>query len=522
MTPDYSHQTEALDLIQRCEGYHLFVAPTGTGKTKVQREARKFFPNSVQLVPGPDIARQFPDDNVWTYKTFLNRLRDGSVNPLDYDTLFRDEAHHLDDTNEQIDEFFPHAKRIFGFTATAYRGTPKETMRLRTYYKGNIHHLITIKDAIARGIMALPKVEIYPLHNDDEISVVKGDFAVTQVNKMVESRFDDLVNLVVSRFWDAEAQRYTRPIMIAFTSVYLCEEFARRLPTPSAVVTGDTTGREELFAEVIDRRKILVQIKVVGEGVDLPIRILIDCAPTMSPVFWMQRFGRITRPVGCVCRSCRGTLPRPVQPGGLVAQEYQTCPVLGCGAVGTLEPESPPLYIVTNHNLMRHAYLLEGAIPATTFKDYDKKFPGWKPNARAAGRIIGEVQGFSKFKPAEVPLADGSNAMGICIDDPSGKGHQYACLIHPATDKAIFARRDFQLTAEGLRDYSKRPKWRKIEELPDLSGYTSTPASPLTPAQSAWWEKQAARVGLDNTRLPNARGFAFFPILLDLGLRVKV
>jgi hypothetical protein len=485
MTPDYRHQDEADALIVGSLGYHLFVAPTGTGKTRIQRRARRHFPNSVQLVPGPDIARQFPDEGVWTYKTFLNRLRDGSVDPTLIDTIFRDEAHHLDDTNEQIDEFFPHAKRIFGFTATDYRGTPAETMRLRTYYKGNIHRLITIKDAIARGIMALPTVEIYPLHNDDEISVKGGDFVVSQVNKMVESRFDDLVNLVTTRFWDPEAQRYTRPIMICFTSVYLCEEFARRLPLPSAVVTGETTGREEAFARVVNREAILVQIKVVGEGVDLPIRVMIDCAPTMSPVFWMQRFGRITRPT-----------------------------------------DVPPLYIVTNHNLMRHAYLMEGAIPATAFKDYDKKFPGWKPNARAAGRIIGEVQGFSKFKPAEVPLADGSNAMGICIDDPSGRGHQYACLIHPATDKAIFARRDFvtKVDEDGrtIRDYSKKPKWRSITELPDLSGYTSTPASPLTPAQSSWWEKQSARVGLDNKRLPNARGFAFFPILLDLGVRVKL
>lgn len=511
MQPDYSHQDEADALIARSLGYNLFKGPTGTGKTKIQRRARRWFPNSVQLVPGPDIARQFPDEGVWTYKTFLNRLRDGTIDPTKIDTIFRDEAHHLDDTNEQIDEFFPHALRVFGFTATDFRGTPKETMRLRNYYKGNIHTLITIKDAIARGIMSLPKVEIYPLHNDDEITVKGGDFVVTQVNKMVESRFDDLVNLVTSRFWNAEEQRYTRPIMIAFTSVYLCEEFAKRLPTPSAVVTGDTTGREELFNEVIDRRKILVQIKVVGEGVDLPIRVLIDCAPTMSPVFWMQRFGRITRPTG-VCPSCQGN------------HGYLVCPVCD----DTLR-EPPPLYIVTNHNLMRHAYLLEGAIPATTFKDYDKKFPGWKPNARAAGRIIGEVQGFSKFKPAEVPLADGSNAMGICIDDPSGRGHQYACLIHPATDKAIFARRDFVTKVDEVgrvvRDYSKRPKWKEIKELPDLSGYTSSPASPLTPDQMAWWVKKengAASVGLNPHVAPNARGFQWLPILLNLGVRVKI
>lgn len=519
MTPDYSHHEYAGELISTLLGRHLFVAPTGTGKTRIQRRFRAQFPNSVQLVPGPDIARQFePDPNVYTYLTFLNRLRDGTIDPTAIDTIFRDEAHHLDDTNEQIDEFFPHAIRIFGFTASPYRGTPKETQRLRDYYRGNIHRLVTIKDAVARGIMSLPaEYEIYPLHNDDTLAVKNGDFVSTQVNKMVESRFDDLVQLVTTRFWNADEQRYTRPIMICFTSVYLCKEFAKRLPIPSAVVTGDTTGREAAFASVIAREKILVQIKVVGEGVDLPIRVLIDAAPTMSPVFWIQRFGRLTRPVGS-CQGCQGNPvvhSLPTAPGKDTEVRCPRC-------LSNPGREDAPVYICTNHNLLRHGYLLEGNVPAATFANYDKKFPGWKPNQRAAGRIIGDVQGFGKFKPAEVPLADGSNAMGICIDDPSGKGHQYACLIHPATDKAIFARRDFELTADGFRDYSKKPKWRQIDQLPDLSGYTSTPASPVTPAQAQWWERQAARVGLDNTRMPNARGFQWLPILLNLGVRVKI
>jgi hypothetical protein len=64
------------------------------------------------------------------------------------------------------------------------------------------------------------------------------------------------------------------------------------------------------------------------------------------------------------------------------------------------------------------------------------------------------VQGFGRFKPAEVPILGGSDCLGFIVDDPTGKSHTYACLTHPSTDKCIIARRDYELTPEGLRDYN--------------------------------------------------------------------
>lgn len=487
--PDYSHQDAAVELMANYKGRGLFVAPTGSGKTKIQREVRARRPGGLQLVPTKEIGAGFTGTHdqlaqerqgVYAYKRCLNLLSRGELDPNQFSYILRDEGHHLDETALAIDAFL-RVPTIMAVTATAYRGTPAETRKLHDYYGNKVHTLLTLKDAAARGVISIPTFEVVPLHDDDQIAVKNNEFVATAVDQMVESKLDDLVS-ILGRFWNGN--EFTRPVMVCLTSKYLVEKFCERCPYPTEAVTGDTEEREERFDRVVQKRAALIQIKVVGEGVDLPIRIIIDAAPTMSPVFWMQRVGRGTRPV--------------------------------------LYGEEPPLYICTNHNLMRHAYLFEGFVPASVFKDYDKKWKNWKPTSRAVSRIAGDIAGFGKFKPAEVPLVDGTFAYGMVIDDPTGKGHQYACLMHPATPTTICARRDFVLDSEGRRDYNKKPRWKRVNSIPDLTGYTSVPASPLTPNMASWWERDAARVGLDPKAEVNARSFQWLPILLNLGVRVKV
>jgi hypothetical protein len=67
---------------------------------------------------------------------------------------------------------------------------------------------------------------------------------------------------------------------------------------------------------------VLISVRVLGEGVDLPwLRRIVDARPTTSPVLFLQHLGRITRP-----------------------------------GPGT------PEYICTNRNVERHAYLLAGLL----------------------------------------------------------------------------------------------------------------------------------------------------------------
>lgn len=487
--PDYSHQQAAIELMSSYRGRGLFTAPTGSGKTTIQKGVLAARPGGLQLVPSKEIGAGFTNTHdqmaqerqgVYAYRRCLNLLSRGELDPGKFKYILRDEGHHLDETALAIDDFL-RVDTIMAVTATAFRGTPQETRRLHDYYDNKIHTLLSIKDAVARGVISIPRFDVVPLHDDDQINVVSGEFSVTAVDQMVETRMDDLVS-VLGRFWDGT--KFTRPVMVCLTSRYLVEKFCEKCPFPTEAVVGSTEDREERFNRVVRCEAALVQIKVVGEGVDLPIRIIIDASPTMSPVFWMQRVGRCTRPVG--------------------------------------EGEEPPLYLCTNHNLLRHGYLFEGFVPASTFKEYKEKWKSWKPTSRAVTRIAGDIAGFGRFKPAEVPLLDGSIAYGMVIDDPTGKGHQYACLMHPATPETICARRDFELDSEGRRDYNKKPKWRKVDRIPDLTGYTSVPASPLTPNMQDWWERDAARVGLDNKATVSARTFQWLPILLNLRLRVKV
>lgn len=523
-----------IDFLSTVEGKFLAVASTGSGKSYVFAGVRKNRPKSLILVPtqeiGMGIARRIntsgakcefaPEQqrlHIFTYKVLLNRLRAGKINPLDYDGILRDEAHHLDDTNLQIDEYFPHAKYIIGLTATHYRGTPKETRRLLDYYENRVRVFLTDKVAAQRGVISVPTFEVLPLHNDTEISIVRGDFKAVEVDRMVQSKMEDLATEVAKRYWDPATNRWKRPITVVFSSDKLCVAFDRACRAPTDLCVGrvltSPTHRMDIFKRAMTRETALVQIKIVGEGVDLPFRIMVDAAPTMSPLFWKQRIGRITRPVPD-CPVCQGhPTSYPSGVGRAICLDCTQHP-------GKAEP--PPEYVCTNHNLLRHGYLFEGFVPASTFKDYKAKWPGWVPDATTVSRIIGDVPSLGKYKPAPVQLSDGSTMFCICIDDPTGKRDQYMILVHPATDKTVLAKREWKRTPEGQRDYSQRSKWVAIDEIPDLSGYSSVPASALSPAQLTWWQKSAANVGLDPNEIPSARGFQCMPMLFDTRRRIKV
>ena len=132
------------------------------------------------------------------------------------------------------------------------------------------------------------------------------------------------------------------------------------------LVVGGTPGeqRRAAFAATAARRAALVQVSVVSEGVDLPgLRRLVDCRPTLSPVYWLQCLGRIRRPV----------------PSG----------------------EPPPEYICTNRNLSRHCYLLEGMLPLAAVREAQGAFE--TPSRRMGIRVVGLVPGLIVPSREEMP-----------------------------------------------------------------------------------------------------------------------
>src|SRR5262249_18028437 len=182
------------------------------------------------------------------------------------------------------------------------------------------------------------------------------------------------------------------------------------------------TARQQAFAAAVAYERVLLQIGVVSEGVDLPLRRLIDLLPTLSPVRWVQLLGRITRPVA----------------PGEAAPEYWGC----C------------------RNLERHAYLLEGLVPLAALSQAQSAFG--KPTARSGMRVLG-LEKLGRFKAVELPLLGGVKGQLFCLQQVEGSQvRQWAILVHPAALDPIVATRVNVRRAEGT-DYGR---WQPHERPP--------------------------------------------------------
>jgi hypothetical protein len=219
--------------------------------------------------------------------------------------------------------------------------------------------------------LSFPRCEIVPLVDDETITVRNGEFVAEAITDATRSRLADGAALILEGWYNAPR----RPTMVSLPNTETLRLFADAMAArvspvaaPVASVTAET-GRAErraAFAACVASEAILLQINVVSEGVDLPIRRLYDFAPCLSPVKWLQQLGRITR---------------PVRPG-----------------------EDAPEYFCTNRNLLRHAYLLEGCLPAEVLAAGVKAFGG--VGKYAALRAVG-LEALGRLKAIELPLRTG-------------------------------------------------------------------------------------------------------------------
>lgn len=484
----------------------LVTSPTGSGKSVMWALLLEALPDFTLCVPTVEIAagvydkltghnvadlsearirRVTEDSRIVTSKRLLSQLQAGTRScPL----LGFDEAHHgADDTHQAILDLARPA--YVGLTATPYRGTPAETAKLLAMYGNTVVTGLSLRDAVDRGVIALPTFDVVPLLDDETVDVVNGEFQVKGVERLVQSRVEGIVD-EVRRFWSGGT--FCEPITVVLGSVGALEIVrdalaAAELPTVS-VVSG-TRNRQQLFEQVIARAACLLQIRAVGEGVDLPLRIMIDASPTMSPVLWMQRVGRITRPW-----------------------------------------TGQPIYRTLCHNLMRHGYLYQGLIPrAQLAAARDVWGPSFKPSRRCMSRALG-VSGFGRFEPTEVPLADGARVSLYCLRDKTGL-NSYAALLVPDYPDPLYFHREDHYTGETQRK-EVRPgvtvdvrlkrwgKWRRIAKMPELVGASSKPADPIGPNQMRFWRDAARSRCLDPDHEPDAKQFELLPILCDTGMNL--
>jgi superfamily II DNA or RNA helicase len=501
----------------------MIVSPTGSGKSYIQAAILHDMRDEglVQTTPNLEIslsiytklvgnkhvlalseARQqqaCEDAGIWTIKRLYNQLMQAAIDPPKY--LSHDESQHsVDATHDTVWALVGNCPRV-GLTATYFRGTPAETQKLRDQW-GEPYEALSLKAAVARGVVAMPTFDVWPLMNDDTLIVTNGEFVAKQVDAMVEDVLGDIVERLRALF-DATTGLWKRATMVCVNGVASADAVTIALNTaglPAVSVTGDTprSARESAFqATAYDRTHALVQVKVVGEGVDLPFREQVDLAPTMSPMWFMQRVGRNTRPV----------------PDG----------------------EPPPRIIVCNHNLTRHAYLWQGLIPPAQVRAAQLAWgPDYRPSRRSMARAIG-LEGFGKFTVSAVPALDGSLVSLYSLQTKDGL-HQYAVLLHACLAEPFYVERTNVKTGKRLSftkpdgsvieyDEKQYGPWKRIKGIPDATGYTSVRPRVITEPMREWWVKErsgAASVGLDPTYSPNAREFEVLPIMKDARIKFKV
>lgn len=396
-----------------------------------------------------------------------NKLLAGDARPSH---IIFDEAHHHNAETWQQIGLLTGLAPCLAYTATCYRGTPKGTREWLEFW-GEPIQLLSFQEAVSMKYIALPTFHMLPLVDDDIVDVTSsGDFDITSINSVTVDRLGDAADHLKQWYdgcWD-------RSTVIAMPSTQCCirmqqECFRRNIPT--AIISSDTpkAERQTIFHACRERIFALLHINIVSEGVDEPFRRLVDMAPTMSPVKWVQQLGRITRPT-----------------------------------------DDPPEYWCTNRNILRHAYALEGMVPVSAVVEGEKAFG---PTARAHSRVLG-LEAIGRFKPTTVKMLDGSTTYVYAMSVMVGTAVvEYACLV-PAVSEPVWATKVSSIKEDRTRDYGK---WTACAAPADIRGFGSIPGREPSPKQQAWFERSARRFGIDPEQEVTRKSFQALPVLTDIG-----
>ena len=488
---DYQQKAVDLALESLAPGSRLLlVSPTGTGKSFMELTLKASVPDSVILSPSEEILRHYASDlgvplkdreahGLYTATAFRNRLMDGMDLPS---LIIVDEAHGYTDTTSVVTSdilaICPDTPAV-GFTATAFRGTPTGTEALKGLW-GSPQVVLSLTEAVRRGYWQMPSLSIKPLLDDDQLTVVNGEFQISAVNDGTQSRMESLIKII------RDEREGPTVVNLPSTEVVRTVEMIMGDEVCSITQSSTRPERDAAYAACESGEKILLQIRAISVGVDMPwLQTMIDARPTMSPVLFLQTFGRLTRPYPCAKK-----------------------------------------YVVLNRNLERHAYLLDGLAPMSVIGESQEAFGGF--SERATAKTIG-LEAAGKFKIIPVPLANGVTAGMYALQTLNGKREQleYLLLCLPNFQKPIvFSRKNGKAKwkPNGLSERAWG-KWSVSDQLPtDFVGYrTNSSTRELSDKQKAFWERSAGHRGLDPEVANDIsrREFAILPALLDSRLSLK-
>jgi superfamily II DNA or RNA helicase len=473
----------------------LYAGPTGIGKSLIELKVQESLPGWWIITPRLAIARSILEKHgeqpgslrdlietcfkhrISTPVRFRNMLYKGLIDEVP--GLIIDEGHHASADTYVEGWLATGMPPTMLFTATPFRRDSKSTLKFREQW-GEPNWIISFVEAAQLGDISVPDVEVLPLVDDDLIQLSStGEFDVTSLDSETGSRIDDMAEVARQRFWNG--LQWDRATVFCMPSVNMCKAMRQALHNlglQANVVSAATPEPERMkaFSELKSLKAALVQVAVLGEGVDLPVRRMIDMAPCMSPVKWLQSLGRCTR---------------PVSPG-----------------------EARPVYICTNRNIVRHSYLLEGLIPSTKISEAVQAFGsiGNRFGARAIG-----LECLGRFKGTNLKLVDGNVAQFYTVvDAKGGRLTEYACLLHPASAEPIWGKRNHE-SDNGVKKYGE---WKPCPPPEDLQGFVSVFNGPVTEPMLNWWKKSAVYHGLLPDVALDRRRFAALPFCKNLNLRL--
>lgn len=466
--------------------YRMYAAPTGTGKSIPELCILQKSKYNYLITPSLEIISDLllkltgeryskPSSllpmaakyNISTPVRLRNSLLRGSIPRLD--KLIIDEVHHDNaETYKQVSLLCGERTSIRGFTATPYRGTPKGTRELIGRW-GEPIHLLSITDAVERGYYEMPKCKTIPLIDDDTIELTNGEFVVETIKRETESKIRDIGNLIR----DMTPGIPTMVSMPTRENIYSLETYLKSLNIPCRVVTDKvhTTLRHNYFREAENCESILLQIKAVSEGNDLKIYRLIDCTPSISPVAFMQRFGRICRP-------------------------------------NSMYPHE---YYCTNRNLLRHAYLFEGNLPSY---EYAESKAAFVTDSKRLGMRAWDIESMGRFKPAHIKFTNGIEGEVYSVVQVEGNiSTEYTAIVHPLVEDVIWGKR--------VNKDGKYGRYSRLSEAPNtIKGFASKTGQ-VTTKQEEWFSKKAGSFGLDTTGKLDKRVFQAFIALQDMRIKIK-
>lgn len=460
----------------------LYAAPTGVGKSVIERLVQeRMGPECWIVSPKEEILSgilekagltgDYYQHSMSTPIMLRNKLLRGELRHPKY--LIIDESHHHNaETYQQLDLLTGLAPAV-GYTATPYRGTPKGTREFLDRW-GEPIWLISYLEAQQEGYISMPEFKVLPLVDDDIVEVHAGDFSVTSIDAATVDRLGDMA-AHCKQWYDG---RWDRPTVFAMPSTAACKRLQLELGSrgmPAAIVNAETPSAERynIFRATEAGLVALLHINVVSEGVDLKLRRLVDMAPTLSPVKWVQHLGRITRPT-----------------------------------------DTPPEYICTNRNILRHAYILEGVLPPAALLDAQAAFP--QTERAGITRVLG-LEALGRFKPTTIKLLTGLSAHVYALSVPVGPMVvEYCVVIHPAKEP-IWATKVNGRNDDGTRSWGS---WRACAAPNDVQGFSSVAPKALSEKQLAWWSRSASRFNLDPTQEVTRKNFQVLPVLADLGVKL--